>query len=186
MTPQLIRPRRFSDARGWFSETYNRAVFQDLGITDEFVQDNHSRSLTRGTLRGLHCQTPPHAQAKLVHCIRGAIFDVAVDLRRASPTFGQWVGTTLTAERGEQLYVPVGFGHGFLTLSDETEVLYKCSDLYAPECEAGVSWDDMQIAVDWPLDGAQPHLSEKDRNLPPLRAFTADFPYDGIPLAPLD
>ncbi len=186
MIPKLIRPRRFADARGWFSETYNARSFAELGIMDLFVQDNHSLSLTRGTVRGLHCQLPPHGQVKLVRCLSGAIFDVAVDLRRESPTFAQWVGTTLSAEGGEQLYVPIGFAHGFITLTDNAEVFYKCSDYYAPECETGVIWNDPEIGVAWPLDGIEPVLSEKDLTLPGLRDFPAVFAYDGTPLAPLE
>ena len=186
MIPKLIRPRRFGDARGWFSETYNAKTFADLGIADVFVQDNHSLSAARGTLRGLHCQLAPHAQVKLVRCLRGAIFDVAVDLRRGSPTFGQSVSAILTADGGEQLYVPVGFAHGFLTLTDHAEVHYKCTDFYAPECEAGVIWDDPALAIDWPLEGTAPVLSDKDQLLPRLEDFAGQFDYDGTPLAPLE
>ena len=186
MIPKLIRPRRFGDARGWFSETYNARTFAELGIGDVFVQDNHSLSVTRGTLRGLHCQLAPHAQAKLVRCLSGAIYDVAVDLRRESPSFGQWVGAMLTAESGEQLYVPVGFAHGFMTLTDNVEVHYKCTDYYAPECEAGVMWNDPAIGIVWPLEGIEPVLSDKDQILPELRDFAGHFDYDGTPLAPLE
>ncbi|MFM5947788.1 MAG: dTDP-4-dehydrorhamnose 3,5-epimerase [Novosphingobium sp.] len=186
MIPKLIRPRRFGDARGWFSETYNTRTFAELGIDDVFVQDNHSLSVARGTLRGLHCQLAPHAQAKLVRCLSGAIYDVAVDLRRDSPSFGQWVGTTLSAEGGEQLYVPVGFAHGFMTLTDNVEVHYKCTDYYAPECEAGVIWNDPAVGIDWPLDGIEPVLSDKDQILPALGDFAGHFAYNGTPLAPLE
>lgn len=186
MTPILLRPRRFGDQRGWFCETYNSRSLGELGITDSFVQDNQSFSAARGTLRGLHCQLPPRAQAKLVRCLRGAIFDVAVDIRRDSPTFGRWVGATLSAQGGEQLYVPVGYAHGFVTLSDDVEVFYKCSDFYAPDSEAGLAWDDPALGIDWPLDGAVPLLSEKDRVLPILDDFAGHFEYDGTPMLPLD
>lgn len=186
MTPRLIRPRRFADSRGWFSETYNSDTLAELGIDDRFVQDNHSHSARKGTLRGIHCQLLPRAQAKLVRCVRGSIFDVAVDLRNGSPTFGQWVSAILTEEGGEQLYVPVGFGHGFVTLSDNAEVQYKCSDTYAPASEAGVRWDDPALAIEWPLGGSEPVLSEKDLLLPGLSGFEGNFPYDGTPLKPLE
>ena len=186
MIPKLIRPRRFGDARGWFSETYNSRSYADLGITDHFVQDNQSLSVARGTVRGLHCQLPPHAQAKLVRCVSGSIFDVAVDLRSGSPTFGRWVGATLTAEGGEQLYVPVGFAHGFVTLAENTQVHYKCTDFYAPESEAGVVWNDAEIGIDWPLTDTAPVLSDKDLILPALRDFTGAFPYDGTSLGALE
>lgn len=184
---QLIKPRRFGDARGWFTEVYSRRAFEALGITDTFVQDNHSLSVPRYTLRGLHFQTPPHAQAKLVRCIRGRILDVAVDVRAQSPTFGQYVSAELSADNGHQLYVPVGFAHGFLTLEDDCEVTYKVHDFYAPDCDGGVRWDDPTIAIDWPLpEGQAPELSDKDRVLPLLAEFDSPFDYDGIPLAPLD
>ena len=183
---QLIEPRRFGDARGWFTETYNRATFEKLGITCVFVQDNHSLSAPAFTLRGLHFQTPPHGQDKLVRCIRGRIFDVAVDVRAGSPTYGRWVGAELSAENGRQLFVPVGFAHGFLTLEPDCEVTYKCSDLYAPEHDGGVRWDDPTIRVDWPLPaGVAPELSPKDAGLPALATFDSPFPNDGRPLSPL-
>lgn len=186
MIPRLIRPRRFADQRGWFCETYNVEAFVEMGISEAFVQDNHSMSRLTGTLRGIHCQAPPYAQAKLVRCSAGAVFDVAVDLRRQSPTFGRWVGAHLTAEDGEQLYVPVGFGHGFVTLTDSAEVQYKCSAPYAPASEAGVIWNDPAMAITWPLPAAGPILSDKDAVLPGLDAFPDIFPYDGTPLAPLE
>lgn len=186
MTPRLIKPPRFGDERGWFSETYNRTRSETIGIVEEFVQDNHSYSAAKYTLRGLHCQLPPHAQSKLVRCVQGAIWDVAVDLRRGSPTFGKWVAAVLSASGGEQLYVPVGFGHGFLTLTENAEVQYKCSDIYAPSSEAGVVWNDADLAIAWPLDGATPTLSDKDQRLPALRDFVGTFEYDGTPLAELE
>ncbi|RYF21683.1 MAG: dTDP-4-dehydrorhamnose 3,5-epimerase, partial [Oxalobacteraceae bacterium] len=129
---QLIRPKRFGDARGWFTEVYSVPAFAALGITCTFVQDNHSLSIPAYTLRGLHFQTPPRGQDKLVRCIRGRIFDVAVDVRNGSPTYGQWVGAELSAENGHQLFIPIGFAHGFVTLEPDCEVTYKCSDIYAP------------------------------------------------------
>jgi dTDP-4-dehydrorhamnose 3,5-epimerase len=184
--PKRIFSTRLGDARGWFEESYSRRRLADIGIDLEFVQDNHSLSAARGTLRGLHFQTPPYIQAKLVRCISGAIWDVVVDLRAGSPTYGKWVAAELTAAGGEQLYVPSGFGHGFLTLTDNAEVVYKVSDYYTPASDGGVAWNDTDIAIDWPLDGVQPVLSDKDRALPALKGFISPFVYDGTPLAPLD
>lgn len=182
----LILPKRHGDARGWFTETYNRDTFAALGIDCTFVQDNHSLSRPAFTLRGLHFQTPPRAQDKLVRCIRGRIFDVAVDVRRGSPTYGQWVGAELSAENGHQLFIPVGFAHGFLTLEPDCEVTYKCSDSYAPEQDGGVRWDDPAIGIGWPLPkGTTPELSAKDAVQPLLADFDSRFPYDGRPLEPL-
>jgi dTDP-4-dehydrorhamnose 3,5-epimerase len=183
---QLIEPRRFGDARGWFTETYSQRTFAERGITCAFVQDNHSLSRPAFTLRGLHFQTPPHGQDKLVRCIRGRIWDVAVDLRRGSPTYGQWVGAELTEENGHQLFIPVGFAHGFLTLEPDCEVVYKCSDLYAPANDGGIAWDDPDLAIAWPLPaGTKPELSAKDEVQPGFAAFDSPFAYDGRPLAPL-
>ncbi|WP_426123877.1 dTDP-4-dehydrorhamnose 3,5-epimerase [Pararhizobium sp. PWRC1-1] len=179
----LINPKRFGDDRGWFTEVYSTKKFSDIGIADEFVQDNHSLSVPVGTLRGLHFQTPPYGQAKLVRCIRGKIFDVAVDLRRGSPSYGKWVGAELSAENGRQLYIPVGFAHGFLTLEPSTEVTYKVTDFYAPANDGGIAWNDQQVNIDWPLaDGVEPLLSPKDENQPLLSAFDSPFAYDGEPL----
>lgn len=184
---QLIRPVRHGDARGWFTETYNRERFSKLGIDCTFVQDNHSLSAATHTLRGLHFQNPPHAQDKLVRCIRGSIFDVAVDVRRGSPTYGNWVGTELSAANGFQLFVPVGFAHGFLTLEPDCEVMYKCSALYAPDHDGGIIWNDADIGIEWPVpDCTSPELSEKDRRLPCFTDFDSPFDYDGRPLGPLD
>lgn len=182
----VILPRRHGDARGWFSETYNRDTFGALGITCAFVQDNHSLSRLAFTLRGLHFQTPPHGQDKLVRCIRGRVFDVAVDVRAGSPTYGRWAAAELSAENGHQLFVPVGFAHGFLTLEPDCEVTYKCSDTYAPEHDGGIRWDDPAIGIDWPLPaGTTPELSPKDARLPLLAQFDSPFSYDGRPLVPL-
>ena len=181
---RLIAPRRHHDARGWFTEAYNRQTFEALGIAAEFVQDNHSRSDPAFTLRGLHFQAPPHAQDKLVRCIRGRIFDVAVDIRMGSPTYGKWVGTELSAENGMQLFIPIGFAHGFLTLEEDCEVTYKCSALYSPEADGGIRWD--SAGIEWPIPaGVMPQLSDKDRELAALAAFDSPFPYDGRPLAAL-
>jgi dTDP-4-dehydrorhamnose 3,5-epimerase len=182
---KLVKPRRIGDDRGWFSETWNGRKYEALGVGVGFVQDNHSLSRPAGVLRGLHFQTPPHAQAKLVRCVRGRIWDVAADVRRGSPTFGQWVGAELSAENGWQLFVPVGFAHGFLTLQEDTEVEYKVTDYYAPECDGGLIWNDPQLAIAWPLDGGTPTLSGKDVRLPKLADFDSPFAYDGEPLAPL-
>ena len=189
MIPQLITPRRFGDDRGWFSETYHERRLRDLGIMADFVQDNHSYSKQAGTIRGIHFQRPPHAQAKLVRCVRGRIFDVAVDLRRASPTFGRYVAAELSADNGRQLFVPAGFGHAFLTLEVDCEVIYKVDDYYAPETEGGIGWNDPTVAIEWPaVDGIEsfPMLSAKDAALPHLADAVFDFPYDGTPLAPLN
>ena len=182
---KLISPRRFGDDRGWFVETYNREKYARLGVSVQFQQDNHSLSRSPWILRGLHFQAPPRGQDKLVRCIRGRIWDVAVDVRKQSPTFGQWVAAELSAENGHQLFVPVGFAHGFLTLEPDTEVEYKVSDLYAPECDGGLIWNDPILAVAWPLGGAAPVLSDKDARLPALADFDSPFVYDGDPLSSL-
>jgi dTDP-4-dehydrorhamnose 3,5-epimerase len=186
MSVQLIVPRYFADARGWFVETWTRQRYADLGITTDFCQDNHSLSRQAGTIRGLHYQSVPFAQAKLVRCLRGRIFDVAVDIRRDSPTFGAWTGAELTAEKGEQLFIPSGYAHGFLTLEDDTEVAYKVDAYYAPEADGGIAWNDSTIGIDWPLEGRAPLLSDKDKKLPMLEDANIDFPYDGEPLQPLN
>ncbi len=185
MTVRLIRTRRFADSRGWFAETWNRARLLAEDIDDDFVQDNESLSLAAGTLRGLHYQRPPHAQAKLVRCVRGRVHDVAVDLRRASPTFGKWTSAELSADNGDQLYIPVGYAHGFMTLEPESQVAYKVSAPYAPSAEGGIAWNDATLAIDWPLPG-EPLLSDKDALLPPLAEADFAFSYDGAPLLPLD
>lgn len=182
----LLSPRRFGDARGWFMETYNQRALAEAGFDRPFVQDNLSLSQPTGTLRGLHFQSPPHGQDKLVRCARGRILDVAVDLRRGSPTYGKWVGAELSGENGRQLLIPVGFGHGFVTLEPDCEVAYKCTEFYAPECDGGVRWDDPEIGIDWPLpEGGAPVLSDKDRVQPLLADFDSPFDYDGRPLLPL-
>ena len=172
--PKLITPSRHSDHRGFFSETYSRSRYAEMGIDVEFVQENHSLSGAVGTLRGLHFQAPPHPQAKLVRCVRGMIFDVAVDIRRNSPTFGQWESHKLTAENGHQLYVPVGFAHGFVTLEPDSEIVYKCTDYYAPETEGAVHWS--SCGIDWPLT-VDPILSDKDVIAPAFTDFVSPFIY---------
>jgi dTDP-4-dehydrorhamnose 3,5-epimerase len=171
---KLITPKRHEDHRGFFSEIYSRRRYQKLDITPEFVQDNHSLSRDVGTLRGLHFQAPPRAQGKLVRCGRGAIFDVAVDIRRGSPTYGKWEGYELTAENGHQLYVPVGFAHGFVTLEADSEIVYKCTNYYAPETEGAVLWK--SCGIEWPLSG-DPILSDKDQEAPLLADFNTPFVY---------
>ena len=169
-----IKLKRHDDHRGFFAEIYNRHKYSELGIDDEFVQDNHSLSREVGTLRGLHFQAPPYAQAKLVQCSRGAIFDVAVDIRSGSPTYGQWEAYELTAENGHQLYIPVGFVHGFVTLEPDSEIVYKCSDYYAPEVEGAVLWNDPDIGINWPTEAA-PVLSDKDAAAPLLSDLESPF-----------
>jgi dTDP-4-dehydrorhamnose 3,5-epimerase len=165
---KIITPRRFGDARGWFSEVYSKKLFGEAGIELDFVQDNHSASSTKGTLRGLHFQTPPFAQDKLVRVTRGRILDVAVDLRRSSPTFGQHVAVELSQENGRQLLVPVGFAHGFCTLEDDTEVLYKVTNYYAPAHDFGLAWDDPELGIAWPVSAGGAILSDKDLTHPRL------------------
>ena len=184
MSPLIISPKRFADARGWFSETWNAAALARLGLPTDFCQDNQSYSKSKGTLRGLHFQAPPYAQAKLVRCLQGRIFDVAVDIRRASPTFGQWVAAELSAENGKQLFVPAGYAHAFLTLEDDCMVAYKVDAYYSAEADGGLAWNDPAIGINWPIEGP-PVLSDKDSRLPGLAELTVEFPYDGEPLAPL-
>jgi dTDP-4-dehydrorhamnose 3,5-epimerase len=174
--PLLITPRQFGDDRGFFFESWNQRSFDGaVGTPTTFSQDNHSRSC-RGVLRGLHYQLEPEPQAKLVRCPVGAVFDVAVDLRRGSPTFGQWVGAELNADNQQQLWVPVGFAHGFLTLSEAAEVLYKASGFWSKTCERSLLWNDPELAIAWPLDrlnGSEPLLAEKDAAAPTLAEAVA-------------
>ena len=181
-TITLLETRRFQDARGWFTETYAAPRLAALGIHERFVQDNHSYSKSAGTFRGIHFQSPPCAQAKLVYCLRGAIIDYVLDLRVGSPTFGRLVWANLSAVNGRQIFVPVGFGHGFLTLEDHTEVAYKVSQSYAPELEMGIAWNDPDLAIEGPLVGREPILSSKDAALPRLAQIESPFVYDGIPM----
>ena len=172
---KLITPRRFGDARGFFAETWNARAFAEAGIDAVFVQDNHSVSERVGTLRGLHFQAPPHAQGKLVRCGRGRLFDVAVDIRRGSPTYGRWTGAELSAENGRMLWVPAGFAHGFVTREPGTEIVYKCTDFYAPASDGAVRWD--SCGIDWGIDG-DPVLSDKDAAAPALSDFDTPFTYE--------
>lgn len=175
----ILTPKRFGDARGFFAESYSARGFAEQGVTPVFVQDNHSLSATPGTIRGLHFQAPPHAQDKLVRCGRGALFDVAVDIRSGSPTYGQWTGVELTAQNGRQLLVPRGFAHGFITRLPDTEIVYKCSDYYAPETEGALRWDDPDLGIDWGLGVQAPTLSDKDATAPPFAGFISPFTYEG-------
>jgi dTDP-4-dehydrorhamnose 3,5-epimerase len=174
----LLEPKRHGDDRGYFCETYNRQDFESAGLNADFVQDNQSLSAQTGTLRGLHFQTPPFAQIKLIRVLRGAILDICVDIRHGSPTFGQHVGVTLSARNGQQLWVPEGFAHGFCTLEPDTEVFYKVSRPYAPAHDKGLLWNDPELAISWPLqNGIASVLSDKDRAQPPLSALPAFFEY---------
>jgi len=169
----ILTPRRFGDARGFFAETWNAARFAEAtGVDPDFVQDNHSLSRDVGTIRGLHYQAPPKGQGKLVRCGRGALFDVTVDIRRGSPTYGSWVGVELSAENGRQVWVPEGFAHGFVTRAPDTEIVYKCTGYYAPEAEGAVSWD--SVGIDWGLTDT-PILSDKDSEAPPLAQVKSPF-----------
>lgn len=171
----LVRPPRHGDARGYFTETYREALFRENGIEARFVQDNQAGSAQAGTLRGLHFQAPPRAQAKLIRVLRGRIFDVAVDLRAQSPRYGSWCAAELGAESGEQIYVPAGFAHGYLTLEAGTEVAYKVSDYYAPEEEGGLMWNDPALGIDWPMQPDAAQLSARDRDWPAFEAFETPF-----------
>ena len=174
----ILTPKRFGDARGFFSESWNRKTLADKGINLDFVQDNHSLSAAVNTVRGLHFQAPPHAQDKLVRCGQGRLFDVAVDIRKGSPTYGAWVGVELSAENGKQLLVPKGFLHGFATREPDTEVLYKCTDYYAPDCDGAVRFDDPGIGIDWGLSG-EAVLSAKDAVAQSLADFDSPFTWEG-------
>jgi dTDP-4-dehydrorhamnose 3,5-epimerase len=174
----LIKPKVFGDDRGFFYESFNARAFKEAtGLAPQFVQDNHSKS-ARGVLRGLHYQLPPHAQGKLVRATQGAVFDVAVDIRKSSPTFGQWVGEVLSAENHSQMWIPPGFAHGFLTLSESAEFLYKTTDFYEPSSEAAIAWNDPDLAIEWPLEDLkaaglhQPLLSGKDQQAPSFKETT--------------
>jgi dTDP-4-dehydrorhamnose 3,5-epimerase len=166
----ILEPKIFGDERGFFFESFNQKAFQEVtGLDVTFVQDNHSKS-AKNVLRGLHYQVPPKAQGKLVRVIKGEVFDVAVDLRKGSKTFGHWVGDMLSAANNRQLWIPPGFAHGFLTLSDTAEFLYKTTDYYSPEHERCIRWDDPEIAIDWPLTAGAPILAAKDAAAPPFYA----------------
>ncbi len=174
---KIIKPKKHGDHRGFFSETYNQRALVGAGIDLDFVQDNHSLSATRGTLRGLHCQIPPFGQDKLVRVVRGAVFDVAVDLRAGSPTFGQHVTAVISADEWNQILVPIGFGHGFCTLEPDTEVIYKVTNYWSADHERGIRWDDPALGIEWPVASDELVLSEKDREWPTLEVADGWFAY---------
>jgi dTDP-4-dehydrorhamnose 3,5-epimerase len=174
----LMVPTKRGDERGWFSETYRNDVLASQGVQAAFVQDNHVYSADRGVLRGLHFQTLPHAQGKLVRCSRGAILDVAVDIRKGSPTYGHNVTMELSAQNWRQLWVPPGFAHGYLTLEDDTEVIYKVTDYWAPDCERGIAWNDAHLDIDWGISAEDVILSDKDKVLPKLAELEPFFQFD--------
>ncbi len=171
----LVEPKVFEDHRGFFMEAYSYKDFSRFGIDVKFVQDNHTKSIKKGILRGLHYQKEPMAQAKLVRCIRGEIFDVAVDIRRGSPTYGKWISVILSEENKRMLYIPIGFAHGFCTLTDNVEVIYKVSNFYSPEHESGIIWNDPNLNINWPIK--EPILSEKDKKWPTLENADNNFVY---------
>jgi dTDP-4-dehydrorhamnose 3,5-epimerase len=175
----VLEPARFGDDRGFFSESWNRKTLAQHGIEIDFVQDNHSMSAAKNTVRGLHFQSPPDAQAKLVRCGRGALFDVAVDIRKGSPTYGRWFGIELSFDNGKQLFVPTGFLHGFVTRAPDTEIIYKCSDYYSPTADGAVRFDDPEIGIDWGLNGPAV-LSEKDAAAPLLSQLDNPFVWHEI------
>ncbi|WP_379548675.1 dTDP-4-dehydrorhamnose 3,5-epimerase [Qipengyuania sp. DSG2-2] len=174
----ILTPRRFADDRGWFSEVYSKRALAEAGITCDFVQDNHSLSREAGTVRGLHYQSPPHAQAKLVRVAAGAVRDVAVDFRQGSPTYGEHIVVELSAENGRQLFIPAGFLHGFVALEADTQLLYKCSDFYAPECDGTIRFDDPDLAIDWGIAREDAVLSAKDAAAPSLAETGTPFQYE--------
>lgn len=173
---KLVEPRKHGDERGFFSEVFNARLFAEHGIDATFVQDNHSLSRDAGVIRGLHFQAPPHTQGKLVRVVRGAVWDVAVDIRHGSPTFGKHVAAELSSENWRQLWIPAGFAHGFCTLQPNTEVVYKVTDYYAPEADFGVAWDDPALKIDWPVAADEAVLSDRDRKHPRLEDLPAYFP----------
>ena len=172
---KMLKPQKHDDQRGFFSEVYSARKCAKAGISIQFVQDNHSRSAKKGTVRGLHFQTPPFAQDKLVRVVRGAVFDVAVDLREGSPTYGRHVSAVLSAGRWNQILVPIGFAHGFMTLEPDTEVLYKVSDYYAPDHDEGLLWNDPALGIEWPIPAAEAILSDKDMRQPRLSELRSPF-----------
>ena len=165
---KLLRPARHVDSRGFFSEAYSKRAYAEIGIVNEFVQDNHSLSRKKGVVRGLHFQIDPFAQAKLLRVLRGAVFDVVVDIRTGSPTYGQHIATVLSEEDWNQIFIPVGFAHGFCTLQEETEILYKVDHYYSPAHERGIRWNDPALGIAWPISKAEAELSDKDKMLPLL------------------
>ena len=172
---RLLSPRKHGDRRGFFSETYNRKALAVIGIDIDFVQDNHSYSADKGTVRGLHFQTPPFAQDKLVRVVRGSVFDIAVDLRQGSPTYGRHVSAVLSAQAWNQILVPIGFAHGFMTLEPDTEVIYKVSNYYAPDHDKGLLWNDPALGINWPIADEEAVLSDKDRKQPRLAELITPF-----------
>jgi len=174
----VFSPKIFGDHRGFFSEVYNRKLWSDVGIDLNFVQDNHSLSGEKGTIRGLHYQAPPFAQDKLVRVTRGAVFDVAVDIRKGSPSYGKSVSAVLSAEAWNQILVPQGFAHGFCTLEPDTEVIYKVTDFYAPDHDFGLRWNDPEIGIPWPIEESDVILSDKDKVQPPLSQIDSPFTYE--------
>jgi dTDP-4-dehydrorhamnose 3,5-epimerase len=183
--PHVYVPNRHVDYRGWLSETFSETQLQAIGIRHGFVQENQSYSKNAATLRGLHFQLPPFAQAKLLMVLQGRIFDVVVDVRNGSPTFGKHVSIELSAESGHQLYIPIGFAHGFLTTENDVKVSYRISNYYAPLYDSGIYWNDPKLSIPWPMPADDIIISEKDKALPLLREFVSPFPYDGKPLGPL-
>lgn len=174
---KIVRPKKFGDSRGFFSETYNRRVFEDHGISLDFVQDNHSLSGETGVLRGLHFQTPPYAQDKLVRVVSGSILDVAVDLRKDSPTFGKYVSAKISADEWNQILVPIGFAHGIVTLEPMTQLIYKVTNFYSPENDKGIRWNDPDLGIDWPFTAEELTLSDKDKNQPFLKDIANELPF---------
>ncbi|OLS34041.1 dTDP-4-dehydrorhamnose 3,5-epimerase [Bacillus sp. MRMR6] len=174
---KIIEPKVYGDYRGWFMETYSHALFQEAGLEISFVQDNQSFSIAKGTIRGMHYQLKPKAQTKLVRCTNGAIFDVAVDIRKGSPSYGKWVGIELSAKNKRQLLIPKGFAHGFMTLTDNVDVQYKADEFYSPECDCGILWNDPQIRIVWPNNITPPILSVKDKHTSFLSDAKNNFIY---------
>ncbi len=172
---KILRPKKYGDHRGFFSEVYNKRAIAAAGINIDFVQDNHSLSAEKGTVRGLHFQVPPFAQDKLVRVVRGAVFDVAVDLRRGSPTYGRHVSAVLSVEAWNQILVPIGFAHGLMTLEPDTEVIYKVSNYYAPEYDKGLLWNDPNLGIAWPMPGGEAILSDRDHKHPRLVELVSPF-----------
>jgi dTDP-4-dehydrorhamnose 3,5-epimerase len=174
---KIFKPKKFGDHRGFFSETYNKKTMSELGVNLDFIQDNHSLSADVGTLRGLHFQTEPFAQDKLVRVVRGKILDVAVDLRNGSPTYGEHVSAEVSATEWNQILVPVGFAHGFITLEPDTEVIYKVTNFYAPDCDKGVAWNDPDLHIDWGISEDEVILSDKDKMQPAFKDLDLYFTY---------
>ena len=172
---KIIRPKKFGDHRGFFSETYNKKILAEYGIDLDFVQDNHSLSVEKGVIRGLHYQTPPYAQDKLVRVIRGSILDVAVDIRKDSPTYGKHIKAIISANDWNQILVPIGFAHGFCTLEPDTEVIYKVTNYYSPENDAGIYWNDEELGIEWPIPEEHAILSDKDKRQPKFSQLKSVF-----------